>query len=286
MTGFSLCAAKTVVNFRARKGHAPLLSLGEQFRAAREARGVTLSEVAERIHIRSVYLQAIEEEDWPSIGAAVYVRGFLRTYARFLGLDPEGAVAQFNDLTGIQPHAPAGTASLDAAPARHERSGPSIWVWLAGIVAVALLAIVGYSFWQLETPGAPRGGAPLAAPTAASAPESPGPPSVPAVRPTAEAALAAAAVASAAASPSVPPVSGPVRLTLTWTAPSWVRVVVDAKQVSEGTFPAGTVRSYQGTRITLRVGNAGGVQVNENGHDLGPLGGAGNVVDRIFATAN
>ena len=262
-----------------------MLSLGEQFRAAREARGITLSEVAERIHIRSVYLQAIEEEDWPSIGAAVYVRGFLRTYARFLGLDPEGAVAQFNDLTGIVPQIPIGTASLDAEPEGQGRSGPSIWVWLAGIVAVALLAIVGYGFWQLEMPGAHQGEAPLAAVTAPAVSEPSAAPSVPAAQPAMEASSTPMPAVSPEVSPAVH-ASGSERLTLTWSAPSWVRVVVDAKPVSEGTFPAGTVRSYQGTRITLRVGNAGGVQVNENGRDLGPLGGAGNVVDRTFAAAN
>jgi cytoskeleton protein RodZ len=63
-------------------------ALGERFRAAREARGLSLSEVSEQIRIRSVYLAAIEEERWSAIGAPVYIRGFLRTYARFLGLDP------------------------------------------------------------------------------------------------------------------------------------------------------------------------------------------------------
>ena len=43
-------------------------ALGEEFRSAREARGLTLSDVAEQIHIRSVYLHAIETEEWPAIG--------------------------------------------------------------------------------------------------------------------------------------------------------------------------------------------------------------------------
>ena len=65
-------------------------ALGDRFRAAREARGLTLSDVAEQIRIRSVYLAAIEEENWSAIGAPVYIRGFLRTYARFLGPGPRG----------------------------------------------------------------------------------------------------------------------------------------------------------------------------------------------------
>ena len=72
---------------------AVMAALGEEFRSAREARGLTLSDVAEQIHIRSVYLNAIENEEWAAIGAPVYVRGFIRTYARFLGLEAEDELA-------------------------------------------------------------------------------------------------------------------------------------------------------------------------------------------------
>ncbi|MGB6951982.1 MAG: helix-turn-helix domain-containing protein, partial [Candidatus Cybelea sp.] len=84
-------------------------NLGERFRAAREARGLLLSDAGEQVRIRSVYLAAIEEENWKAIGAPVYVRGFLRTYARFLGLDPEEAVAAFN-RTQPEPPAPSAPA--------------------------------------------------------------------------------------------------------------------------------------------------------------------------------
>ena len=77
-------------------------------RAAREARRLSLSEVAEQIHIRALYLQNIEEEDWRAIGAPVYVRGFIRTYARFLGLDP--ARAEWYSERGIEIVSPTQTA--------------------------------------------------------------------------------------------------------------------------------------------------------------------------------
>ncbi len=70
-------------------------ALGEEFRAAREARNLSLSDVAEQIHIRTIYLQSIEDEDWSAIAAPVYVRGFIRTYARFLGLDAERIVEHY-----------------------------------------------------------------------------------------------------------------------------------------------------------------------------------------------
>ena len=70
-----------------------MAALGETFRKARESQGLTLADVAERIHIRDVYLTAIEAENWSAIGPAVYVRGFVRTYARCLGLDADAAIA-------------------------------------------------------------------------------------------------------------------------------------------------------------------------------------------------
>ena len=95
-------------------------ALGQRFRAAREARGLSLSDVAEQIRIRSVYLSAIEEESWSTIGAPVYIRGFLRTYARFLGIEPEEAVAAFNQN---QPGPPsAGGDKRDQALAQGSRS--------------------------------------------------------------------------------------------------------------------------------------------------------------------
>ncbi len=113
-------------------------ALGEEFRSAREARGLSVSDVAEQIHIRSVYLAAIENEEWASIGAPVYVRGFIRTYARYLGLDAEAAVARFNDaVPAARPssHAVARRrppAASAAAPRPGRCSGPwSRWCWWA-----------------------------------------------------------------------------------------------------------------------------------------------------------
>src|ERR1700752_4411443 len=93
-------------------------ALGERFRAAREARGLSLSDVSEQIRIRSVYLAAIEEEQWSDIGAPVYIRGFLRTYARFLGLDPEEVVATFNATGSPAARGTPPVASDYGAPAK------------------------------------------------------------------------------------------------------------------------------------------------------------------------
>ena len=61
--------------------------IGERLREARTARGVGLPEIEQRTKIRARYLRALEEEQWDLLPGEAYVRGFLRTYANFLGLD-------------------------------------------------------------------------------------------------------------------------------------------------------------------------------------------------------
>src|ERR1700684_4362974 len=112
----------------------PGVSLGDRFRAAREARGLSLSDCSEHVRIRSVYLAAIEDDNWNAIGAAVYVRGFLRTYARFLGLDPEEVVADFN----AEPQA-AALAHHRVDTVRNQTPQPrnrasSFVIWVAAVV--------------------------------------------------------------------------------------------------------------------------------------------------------
>jgi cytoskeletal protein RodZ len=233
-------------------------ALGEEFRSAREARGLTLSDVAEQIHIRSVYLNAIENEEWPSIGAPVYVRGFIRTYARFLGLDPESAVSSFNDTVPAErpgAHVPP-PAVLDGEP-----SGPSVWAVLGVVVALALVGFVGYEWWQFrQGPAADR---PVAAATA--------PP-------------VAAAPAATPARRAVPKPAPVVRhqLAIQLTQRSWLRLTLDGKTQLEGIFPPGTTKTFKGDLADLRVGNAGGVRVSVNGAPPKTLGKDGDVVEQRY----
>ncbi len=235
------------------------MSLGERFRAAREQRGLTLSEVAEHLRIRSVYLAAIEDETWSTIGAPVYTRGFLRTYARYLNLDPEEAVAQYNASSGAPPaQSAAAAAPVSTYLSQQAAPGSLRWVlWLSGAVAVALVAFVVYLY--VTPPAGARRPVEMAASTA-------GPLASP------------RAVPSAAASPAVQPHT----LNLVLTAESWLRVIVDGNVSIEGTFPAGTRKTFHGSVALLRVGNAGGVQVTVDGRPVGKLGASGDVVEKTF----
>jgi cytoskeleton protein RodZ len=237
--------------------------LGERFRAAREARDLSVSDVAEQIRIRSVYLTAIEDENWPAIGAPVYARGFLRTYARFLGLDPEESVAAFNQSLGAN-NAFHGSSSPAPGPATNQvgtSSGAQAqgsrsllpMIWIASIVATLLVAYVIYNFITYH-PGAPQVAIVTAVP---QGPVSQAARATPAVRPN--------------------------TLSVHVTAPTWMRVTVDDSVSIEGTFPAGTTKTFHGKTALVRLGNAGGVEISVDGKRVGTLGKMGDVVERSFA---
>lgn len=232
--------------------------LGGRFRAAREARGLALSEVADQIRIRSVYLAAIEDENWSAIGAPVYIRGFIRTYARFLKVDPEEAVAAFNRT---QPEAAAPAAPSEAAAGRTltppRRTG--LLIWIAGAIAMLLVAFVVYNELTMH------GESTAQAPSATEAP------------------TVSVAASLPPAAPTPIPASAASSLALVLSAPSWLRVTVDGNVSMEGTFPAGTSKTFHGKSALVRSGNAGGVEVYVDGKDRGKLGKSGDVVEQSFA---
>jgi cytoskeleton protein RodZ len=241
-----------------------MASLGERLRVAREARGLSLSEVSEQIRIRTVYLVALEEENWRAIGAPVYVRGFLRTYARFLGLDPEEVVAQFGEAVPAEP-ASEPHYVVERSPRRS-----STITWIAACVAVLLVAFVAYNALTMHHQEVASSDASATATPAATASPSPAAP---------------AAGSPAPASHTGSPAPGPgarQSLALMLSAPSWLRVVVDGNVSMEGTFPAGTSKTFHGRAASVRVGNAGGVEIYVDGKDVGKLGKSGDVADRAF----
>jgi hypothetical protein len=118
--------------------------IGTTLREARNRRKVELSEVERAIKIRARYLRAMENEEWGVLPGGPYTRGFIRTYANFLGLDGDRLADDYRRSEGAQ-EAPAGEGAMGIEPlpgARSRpRSGLSGWVWIAA-VSVALVAIM------------------------------------------------------------------------------------------------------------------------------------------------
>ena len=75
-------------------------TLGETLRQARLNKGVSLADAARETRIRGAYLEALEAEDAAALPPPVYARGFLRTYAEYLGLNPQAVLKRFS-MSGL-----------------------------------------------------------------------------------------------------------------------------------------------------------------------------------------
>lgn len=138
------------------------MRIGEVLVGARERAGLDLAEVEERTKIRGKYLRALEHEEWDELPSGAYAKGFLRSYARLLGLDAETMVDEFRRQVegggGDEGRYPLGDAVLEG---RRPQSGgrPSPWLVLAVVVGivVAVLAVIGLAGDDDDAPDAVGG---------------------------------------------------------------------------------------------------------------------------------
>jgi cytoskeleton protein RodZ len=79
-----------------------LFDIGATLREARQRRGLSLDDVQQSLHFRVRYLTALEEEHWDVLPGEAYTKGFLRTYAEFLGLDGSLYIDEFNERVAAQ----------------------------------------------------------------------------------------------------------------------------------------------------------------------------------------
>lgn len=122
--------------------------IGKVFRETRNRRKIDLAEVEAATRIRIRFLRAIENEEWDVLPGDVYARGFIRTYASFLGLDGERLAEDYrrNVEGGDRPQGPE-LAPLAAGPSaasagRRWIASPGAWVAVAAVIAIAVLVIV------------------------------------------------------------------------------------------------------------------------------------------------
>ena len=74
------------------------LSLGEKLRAAREQRGISISEVAEQTRISPLYLEAIDADNYKTLPGGIFNKGFVRSYAKYVGIDEQEALQDYSRL--------------------------------------------------------------------------------------------------------------------------------------------------------------------------------------------
>lgn len=78
------------------------LTLGEKLRQARESRGITISEVAEQTRISALYLESIENNDYRGLPGGIFNKGFVKSYAKYVGIDEQEALRDYAQLISDQ----------------------------------------------------------------------------------------------------------------------------------------------------------------------------------------
>ena len=243
---------------------------GQRLRAAREAAGLSVQDVATRLHMPVRVVESLEAEDWNRLGAAVFVRGQLRSYARLLGL----ATDSVHVASGVAPIAPVALVPRTYVP-RMQRVAEQAARRMVYVVITAAIAVpvwlatrphldVAAESASLDLP-ATLGGLASGDPAAADSARSRQPTPVVA---------SMASVPQRAKAPAAARVDG-AALSLRLKQDSWVEVrAVDGSTLEESLLRAGEERSYaEGQVGRVVLGNADAAEVRRNGvvQDLAPF---------------
>jgi cytoskeleton protein RodZ len=263
-------------------------SFGELLKRERELREVTLNEVTVATRIPPRFLEAFEREDWEKLPGGVFNRGFVRAIARYLGLDEENLLSEYDLAYGDQRPAMAALAAGDPIPS------PPKWA-LAGVAIAILLLIVAGIWgsvhgWQryaarraaakraaLTASAASSGQAPAPATVAAAgknpAPPMPQPPKANAADPTANSSPAKTSASSPDSNSSTPQ---RLDLVVSTSGQTRVRVVADGRIVLDSRLPAGeTRRLFAKTQFVISSTHPEVVLLELNGQAMPPLTSVG-----------
>lgn len=252
---------------------------------AREAAGLTAADVATQMRISLRQLEAIEADRYDELPGTVFVRGFVRNYARLLNIDPAPLLHALEPALGGD--APLKAQHYEGAMPDTRSSRARLWLAAFLVLIALVLGAAVYEYWRGRTAAAPIVGAPSATPaqdSAATVRPSETPASGSATEPIP---LAPERIGETAASPqesgsSTPtetggassvaaqrkpaPAGGPSRLQVAFVQESWLEVRDgDGKLLFSGTGAAGSEQGFDGAPpFTLVVGNASGVRITYN----------------------
>jgi len=281
-----------------------LAGFGEKLRRERELRGISLDQIATATKISTRMLKALEDEKFDLLPGGIFNKGFVRAYAKFLGIDEDQAVADFVAASG--PEEPLNNLPvITDVPERPTRQvddeGTISW---NTIVVLVLVVVIGYGgWWFYSHRKAEResrtASVPIAAPSSVPV-ETPATEPAPSTAPSNKAGLKASTpVAPQPKENAVPTAASPaalktesaeqlskpaVDLIIRTNAESWILAVADGKTVFSETLPPSSERHVTASRrVTLTVGNAGGVEVTYNGAAIPDLGGTGKVRTIVFS---
>ena len=217
-------------------------SFGTWLRRQREAREISLREIAERTKISMRYLQAMEDDRFEVLPAPVFAKGFLREYARYVGLSPDDVVNHYLSVQQPQAH-------VEGDAGRRERRPLASWPrWLPLLLATALLLGLAALLallsdrWRQHRAGAAESRPPIVAPLATPVP--PAPPV-----------------------PAAPP-SAPLEVTVDFNQECWVEAVVDGGSRRAEMREQGESMQIEARQsvVFAKLGNAAAVDIQVNGY--------------------
>lgn len=255
-------------------------TLGVWLRNARESIGSTLEDVEAATRIRPRFLEALEAGDFAAFpGGEVQIRGFLRIYARYLGLSPEEALARYEaEARGIvsvasAPAAPRLAVSepglASASMSLPRRIGFGTFALLAVSILVLLISAAMAIYFAGNRDLVGKGV------LATAFTRTPAPADTP--------------VAPAQTLPTPTPTfpvnpQGGVSLALEATEHVWVRVTADGTNLFEGMLSPGQPMAWSARElISVETGNGAGVVVTVNGQRQGTMCGRDEVCTRAWS---
>lgn len=251
--------------------------IGESLREAREERGLSLDDAAIETRIRATHLAALEREEYERLGGDVYVRGFIRSYARAVGIDPEPLLAEHSISAAPGPvdipPTPLGKESLETTP----RGGLSFVAAVAAVVAIVGLAIWGGgSDDRVDMDDDPLAGTEqeLDDEGEAVAPTDP----TPSPTPTPVDQSPSDDDADADDEPGTSTPQDRVTLEIV-DREVWARALVGGEEAWQELLSPGSIKRFdEAGEIRLRLGDAGAVDLTVDGRSLGAPGSDGQPV--------
>lgn len=251
-------------------GGEPVRGIGARLRSAREKKGLTVLQAAEKLHVDARLLESLEAGQYSVLGAAVYVRGHLRRYADLIG-ESSAELQQLYDETThtAQP-------DLTRIPRSEPGADPSR-LMVPALLILAGFALAGILWWLLSMERSKSTAARASQPVVAAAATAP--PLAAAGNPASDSAASADEPAPTAGPSQAPPAAAPAdatqaQLALKFKAASWVEVY-DARgqRLLHGVEAADSARTLAGAApLRVVLGNAPGVALQLNGQAV-PLQG-------------
>jgi cytoskeleton protein RodZ len=296
-------------------------SFGAQLKQERERKGVTLEDISLTTKIGTRMLRALEEGHFDQLPGGIFNKGFIRAYARCLGMDEEQAIADYLIATGVTPSAKKSEndeAPILEPPSREQNPATAGLPWgtFAVVLLIVALGFAGWGFYSRESEKEASGSAaPAQNATAANPPstapaataEQPQPEPKPAESEDSTAAtskpieppVATAAPSQPTASPAVSPApqtsaesqprpavpsNAPLLLVIKAREDSWLSISVDGEIITRALLTAPAQKSVRAqNQIVIKAGNVGALDFEFNGKKLPTQGDYGEVKSLTFS---